>query len=175
MKPDTLWQEATGDLRLHALDLAADPGPLKPAARAPLKEVSHGMKDRTKRLLIKAPYWMGIAADAAWAVALVSPRVFGFMTGRPDFAPDPEVRLIRGIGPSLMAGWTLLLVWAVRAPVERRMVILLTAFPVVFGLFVVALIGFLGGNAGNAWVIAKTLILFVSMIASYLLAGRYGD
>ncbi len=133
------------------------------------------MNTRDKRLLflIKAPYWMGIVADAAWTVGLVSPAVFGLMTGRPDFDPDLEYRLVMGIGASLMAGWTLLLLWAVRAPIERRAVILLTAFPVVFGMFVVALVGFLDGNSSNVWILAKSVILFVSMSASYVLAGRF--
>jgi len=52
------------------------------------------------------------------------------------------------------------------------MVILLTAFPVVFGLFFVALIGLLGGNTSNIWILIKSIILFVTMITSYIFAGR---
>jgi hypothetical protein len=33
-----------------------------------------------------------------------------------------------------MFGWTLLLIWADRKPVERKGVLLLTTFPVIFGL-----------------------------------------
>ncbi len=135
------------------------------------------MNEQEKRmlLLIKAPYWLGIVADTIWAVALVCPGIFGLMTGRPGFNPDLEYRLVMGIGASLMMGWTFLLVWAVRAPIERRVVGLLTAFPVVFGLLVVAFVGFLNGNMFNIWVLAKLLILFVSMISSYVLAKRLSD
>jgi len=77
-----------------------------------------------------------------------------------------------GIGGSLMTGWTFLLLWAVRKPIERRVVILLTAFPVVFGLFIVALIGFLEGNSFYIWILIKCLILFISMVTSYMLAGK---
>lgn len=125
-----------------------------------------------QRLFIKAPYWMGIAADALWAVALVSPRLYGTMTGRPDFAPDLELRLAMGISASLMAGWTLLLAWGVRAPIERRAVILLTAFPVVAGMFGVALVSFLKGNTSNPWIMVKCAVLFTSMLTSYVLAAR---
>ena len=52
------------------------------------------------------------------------------------------------------------------------MVILLTAFPVVTGMFVVAVIGFLAGSAANVWIMAKTLVLFVTMVVSYVLADR---
>ena len=125
------------------------------------------MKQRGKMVLIKLPYWLGIAADALWAVALFSPTVFGLLTGRPDFDPDLDVRLIMAIGGTLMTGWTCLLIWALQDPIGRRAVILLTAFPVVFGLFLVSLIGFLKGGTFSSWILVKTTILFVSMIASY--------
>jgi hypothetical protein len=129
------------------------------------------MGDSGKIFLIKLPYWIGIAADALWAVALFAPTVFGLLTGRPGFSPDLQVRLIMGIGGTLMAGWTCLLVWAVQDPVGRRVVILLTAFPVVSGLFLVALVGFLKGGLFNLWILCKTAFLFVTMITSYVLAS----
>jgi hypothetical protein len=128
-------------------------------------------KSRTT-LLITAPYWMGIAADALWAVGLLFPPVYGALTGRPAFNPDLQSRLAMGVGGTLMVGWTCLLVWAVRKPIERRFVILLTAFPVVFGLFLVALVGVLRGNTFGIWILVKTFVLFVSMIASYVAAGK---
>lgn len=125
-----------------------------------------------RQILIKAGYWMGIVADAIWALALVYPRLFGLLTGRPGFEPDSEQRLVMGIAASLMTGWTLLLLWAVRAPIERRAVILITAFPVVFGMFVVALVGVRNGNTSGIWILGKTSILMVFMVVSYFLSGR---
>ena len=122
--------------------------------------------------LIRLAYWLGIGADALWAVALLFPPLFFTLTGTPDFNPDLQVKLIMGVGGSLMTGWTLLLIWALRRPIERRVVILLTAFPVAFGMFVVACIGFWAGSAANAWIMAKTLVLIVTMVTSYVLADR---
>lgn len=122
--------------------------------------------------LVKLPYWLGIAADALWAVALFFPPVFGLLAGRPGFDPELEVRLIMGIGGTLMTGWTVLLIWALRDPVGRRGVILITAFPVVFGLFLIALVGFVQGGTSNLWILTKTAVLFVSMVASFVLARR---
>ena len=129
------------------------------------------MEPATRMFLIKLPYWLGIAADALWAVALFSPRVFGLLTGRPGFKPDFEGRLIMGIGGTLMTGWTCLLIWALQDPIGRRGVIMLTAFPVVFGLFLIGLAGFFKRGAFNAWILVKTTVLFVSMVASYVLAS----
>lgn len=127
---------------------------------------------RKRLFLIRLAYWMGIIADALWAVGLFFPKVFGILTGDPDFNPDLQLRLVMGIGGTLMVGWTLLLIWAVKMPIERRFVILLTAFPVVFGMFIVALISVLEGNAFEIWVLIKTSILFIAMINSYILAGK---
>ena len=129
------------------------------------------MNQEKKILLIKLPYWLGILADALWAVGLFSPIVFGALTGNPDFNPDLQVRIIMGMGGSLMTGWTLLLLWAVRKPVERRMVILLTAFPVVLGMFVVTLISLFNGGS-KIWILIKTVVLMITMTASYIMAGE---
>lgn len=126
-----------------------------------------------KMFLIKVAYWLGIGADALWAVVLLFPPIFGILTGIPDFNPDLLTRLIMGMGGTLMTGWTFLLLWAVKKPIERRFVILLTAFPVVFGMFIVALIGYLKGNTFNIWILVKTSLLFISMVTSYILAKKY--
>jgi len=130
------------------------------------------MNEKNKMFLIKFAYWLGIAADALWAVALLFPSVFGILLGNPEFNPDMQTRLIMGIAGSLMTGWTLLLFWAVQKPIERRAVSLLTAFPVVVGILTVTLIGYFDGNTGNIWILAKTIILMISMITSFILSGK---
>ncbi len=131
------------------------------------------MNEQQKKMFwIKFPYWLGIGADALWAVGLLFPWVFGILTGTPDFNPDLQVKTVMGVGGSLMTGWTILLIWAVRKPIERRFVILLTAFPVVFGLFITTLTGVLNGNTSTIWLLFKTTILFILMINSYFLAGK---
>ncbi|MGB5875419.1 MAG: hypothetical protein WBH56_16985, partial [Bacteroidota bacterium] len=94
------------------------------------------------------------------------------LTGNPEFDPDLSVRLIMAIGGILMTGWTILLLWAVRRPIERRFVILLTAYPVVLGMFIISLLGYLDGRTSNLWILAKTVILMVSMTTSYVLSGK---
>ena len=128
-------------------------------------------KQKKQMILIKLPYWLGIGADALWALGLLVPSIYGILTGNPDYNPDLQIRLLMGIAGSLMTGWTLLLIWAVKYPIERRTVILLTSL-VVLGLFIVALIGFLDGNNLNIWILIKNTILIVTMITSYFLAGK---
>ena len=65
-------------------------------------------KQKQRLCVINMTYWLGIGADALWVVGLLVPRVFGLLTGDPDFNPDVQTKLIMGIGASLMAGWTCL-------------------------------------------------------------------
>jgi hypothetical protein len=123
-------------------------------------------------VLIRGAYWLGIGADALWAIALFVPDVFGALTGTPAFDPDSQFRRSMAVGGILMTGWTLLLIWAVREPIERRFVALLTAFPVVSGLLVLALIGVLSGNTFELWIAAKCVVLLLAFLLSYVLAGR---
>ena len=129
--------------------------------------------NRDKRMfLIRAAYWLGIGADALWSIGLLSPRVFGVLSGNPSFAPDWDFRAVMAIGGVLMMGWTVLLLWGVRRPIERRFVILLTAFPVVFGLFMITLVNVLKGNTYEVWILIKCGIMFAAMLTSYALAEK---
>jgi hypothetical protein len=121
---------------------------------------------------IKLTYWLGTGADALWAVGLFIPQVYGALVGTPDFAPDFQTRQLMLIGGSLMTGWTFLLIWALQRPVARRGVLLLTAFPVIFGLFITTVNGISNGNPILYWVLVKLVILITAVIGSYLLAGK---
>ena len=120
---------------------------------------------------IRLAYWLGIIADGIWAVGLFIPDVFRVLTGNHSFYPEWDVRSVMSIAGILMTAWTVLLFWGVKSPIERRFVILLTAF-IVLGVFLVALISVLKGNTHEIWILLKTTVLFVSMISSFVLATR---
>jgi hypothetical protein len=91
---------------------------------------------RKKIILLRVCYWVGAVADALSAVVMLLPTLGGSMYGISDFNPGYEYRYAMGLGAALMLGWTALLIWADRRPVERRGVLLLTVFPVLFGLII---------------------------------------
>lgn len=126
-----------------------------------------------KMFLIKFPYWLGIAADALWSIALLFPPVFAALTGADGFSPGWQMQSVMAIGGILMAGWTVLLLWAVQRPIERRFVILLTAL-VVAALFSLALVNILKGKTSEYWILIKCLVLFVAMLNSFSLASDSG-
>ena len=68
---------------------------------------------------LKASYLVGAVADGLIGVLMLMPSRMG----------ETELRYAMGLGAALMFGWTALLLWAWRAPMERRGVLLLTIFP----------------------------------------------
>jgi len=95
------------------------------------------MKIKWKLLLGRSFYWIGALLDARAGVRIVTTRYLhqpNFL----DFSDPVQMKLLSetGTAAELMWGWTLLLLWAVRKPVERRGVLLLTVFPVVVGLII---------------------------------------
>jgi hypothetical protein len=91
-------------------------------------------QDSLAILLLRLAYWAGATVDAVVAVLMFYPRAYGQATQLPDFSQNAPYRYAMALGASLMAGWTLLLIWADRKPVERRGVLLITVFPVVVGV-----------------------------------------
>ncbi len=90
---------------------------------------------RNRIIWLRISYWVGAVAD-------------GFATYRmlfPKIAHGVEYRYALGLAASLMFGWTILLIWADRKPLERKGVLLLTAFPVVSGLLLAELYAVLCG------------------------------
>jgi hypothetical protein len=84
---------------------------------------------------LRCAYRLGAVVDGLATVGMLFPRrlwTAGFRApfdrSRPEFAYG-----MRAAAP-LMAGWTVLLVWADRRPLERRDVVAMTALPVVAGL-----------------------------------------
>lgn len=130
---------------------------------------------KTLNFWIKLPYWLGIAADALWAIALLVPSFYSILTQNPEFKLDFQIRIVMGIGGSLMTAWTFLLIWALMDPVQRRVVGLLTAFPLISGLFIFTLIGNIEGNTSNIWILIKLVVLFALFITSFILAGKKTD
>lgn len=79
---------------------------------------------KNKIIWLRISYWVGAIADGFAALRMLFPKM----------AHGVEYRYALALGASLMIGWTFLLVWADRKPLERKGVLLLTAFPVVTGI-----------------------------------------
>jgi hypothetical protein len=114
---------------------------------------------------LKASYLAGAVADGLVGILMLLPSRMG----------EAEFRYAMGLGASLMFGWTALLLWGYRRPLERKGVLLITIFPVIIGLVAT---GLWAAATGFFTVqrIAPTTILGISLIVllgfSYTKATR---
>ena len=96
------------------------------------------MKNSTKWLQIS--FRVGATTDGLVALAMFSEAIIGHTSPLTHYAPDIPYRYAIGLAGSLMLGWTALLLWADREPVERRTVLPLTCL-VVIGLMATGAFG----------------------------------
>jgi len=128
------------------------------------------MKDRKRWLRIS--YWTGAVIDGVAALQLLMPNLFAVINRLPDF--HSSLTYASGMAASLMLGWTVLLLWANRQPLERKGVLVITIVPVILGLVVTEVwatwSGFLAvGALVPVWVLQAALCALFAF--SYLHAS----
>ena len=123
---------------------------------------------------LRISYWVGAIADAIAAVVMSFPEVGRAAYGLTRFEPGVDYRYAMRLGASLMLGWTVLLLWADRRPLERRGVLPIT-------VFVIAGLAWAGAYAVSAGLIplgnmiptwALQALLVILFLYSYFRAGR---
>jgi hypothetical protein len=100
------------------------------------------MTDRRAHRL-RSAFLLGAVTDALAVVPLLVPPMASFLWGFEDRS-GPS-RFATGYGATLMLGWTGLLLWAYRRPLERAFVAVLTVF-VIYGLVVTEVVAVLSGD-----------------------------
>lgn len=96
---------------------------------------------------LRVSYWAGAIADALAALAMLVPEVGDALYRTEGLEPGDDYRYAMRLGASLMLGWTVLLLWADRKPLERRGVLPIT-------VFVIAGLAWAGAYAVSAGLIA---------------------
>jgi len=123
---------------------------------------------------LRISYRVGAAVDAVAAVQMLRARLFGLGMGISGSPAGEDYRYAMGMGAALMLGWTALLLWADRRPLQRRGVLLLTVV-VVAGLAANELVAVRAGFLPIApvaaiWTLQAALI--VLFLRSYVVASR---
>ena len=125
---------------------------------------------------LRIAYWAGIVTDAIVAVQMLFPRLL-LSTYGIELVPTPEFRFAMRYGAPLMIGWTVLLFWANRKPIERKDVLLITAYPVVVG-YVAIVIYAVGAGFATLGQMVPALVMQAVLLAlftvGYWKAGRMG-
>lgn len=131
-----------------------------------------------KTTIIRIACWAGAIADLFFFIAMICPPLWGLVFGKPGFNPGLEYRIDMGVGASLMLGWTCLLLWADRKPVERRGVLLLTACPVLVGMGITGSLAAATGVTSFITllpVFVLKIVLLTLMISGYLVGQRLAN
>jgi len=121
-------------------------------------------------LWLHIAYWVGIILDARAALYMIFPE----LNPHADAASlaSLQYRFAMAYGAALMLGWTALLVWADRKPIERRFVLVLTVCPVIVGLTLSRLVLTFGGKLPVPFT-AASLALPVALTVLFLFAYFY--
>jgi len=90
----------------------------------------------TAELLVRIAFPVGAIMDGLAVIPMLSRRIGTALFGGDPSGGSVEYRYAMGIGASLLAGWTSLLLWGVASPIERRDLLMLTVFPVITGIVV---------------------------------------
>ena len=113
-------------------------------------------------LWLRIACWWGIIVDAIAAILMLFPQLFvRFMNV--DLEPDAGFSYGLRYGAPLMIGWTILLSWADRKPVERKDILLLT-IPVIVGYMAIGVYSIVLGFVSFGQAI-PTLIMQAGLIA----------
>jgi hypothetical protein len=119
----------------------------------------------------------GAVIDAIATVGMVFPGQLWTTRFRPPFnRKGPELAYGMRTGASLMAGWTVLLLWADRRPIERQDIVAITAVPVVAGLIANDVVAVRAGHITRSSVLPVRLLqslLTLLFAFSYLNAKRH--
>ena len=127
---------------------------------------------------LRASYWLGAAADAVVGVGMVYPPLLATMLRLEETPTSVATRSALYSGAALMFGWTALLIWGSLRPVERKGILALTVFPVILGLALGNLYGYVTGYIPSASAIsiwAFQLFLVSVFLSAYFLAPKGGD
>ncbi len=128
------------------------------------------------KLLLRVTFWWGLIADAVETIRMLAPELMKSTTGL-TLPVDSGLQFGLLYGMPVMLGWTLILFWADRKPLERRG-LLLCLIPVVLSYIGVELFAIAQG-----WLPVQTMIfpffseavLLGLSLVSYYMTGKAGD
>jgi len=123
---------------------------------------------------LRISYWVGAVADAFAAIVMLSQAILGHQSPLTTYVPEVPYRYAMGLGGSLMLGWSFLLLWADRRPLERRGVLPITNV-VIIGLLATDIAAMQAGfvsPTSMAPLLVLQVLLILLFSTSYVRAGR---
>ena len=125
--------------------------------------------DSRHEQLLKVAFLAGAITDALALVPMLIPPAARLMWGFD--ATGGAYRFAMGYGASLMLGWTVLLIWAYRRPLERAFVAALTVI-VIYGLAATEVAAVIAGDLA-LWRMLPTWCLQAVLLGLFAGACHY--
>ena len=122
-----------------------------------------------KILFLRISFWAGAILDVMAFLIMLFPSLLALNNGLTNFNPGMDYRYAMGMGAPLMLGWTILLLWADRKPMERKSILLVT-FLVVLGEVATEIFGVVTGFIA---IPAMLLTWVIQLIVSALFVFSY--
>ena len=97
-------------------------------------------------IFVRFCYWLGAVLDTLMAIDMTLYMVFNTHVYLELLYPSDQAKLALRHGTGLMIGWTILLIWGDQKPIERKDLLLMTAFPVIIMGMIYDLLLFSAGN-----------------------------
>lgn len=129
------------------------------------------MQTKNKINLLRISFWTGAVIDGLVGISMLFPSFWNTFNGLNSLDSTYVLNYALWFGAPLMLGWTVLLLWADRKPLERKGILIITVFPVILGLMannIFAMTSHLVNFENIAPKLAIQVILVVLFLFSYL-------
>ncbi|TFG08377.1 MAG: hypothetical protein EU539_02415 [Promethearchaeota archaeon] len=137
------------------------------------------MKNKYKLLLIRIAYWWGAIGDALLAIEMFFSALMGVQSPFTGLGltiiGGVQYQYAMCLAATFMFGWTFLLIWADRKPIERKDIILLT-LPIIVGIQISKILAYNFGLINFEIMLGYTIqrIIFLSFcVFCYFLALKW--
>jgi len=120
-----------------------------------------------KILFIKILFYVGAAVDVLATLPLLFPEMAQSGFGLEPYKVSDDYMYISRMAASLMLGWAFLLFWGSFKPIERKGLLLITLFPVVFGVSVASIMLVKSGYVEVKYMISLW-IYYAFLIPAYI-------
>jgi hypothetical protein len=134
-------------------------------------------KIKTKMNIVKIAYIVGIILDGLMGFDMFLYTFLGksiYLQSQNIPISSSNTQPVMMLGTSLMIGWTILLLWGLQKPIERKGTLIITAFPVVFLYLIydiIQCISITGVNSVFSVLIIRCCLIIL-LIVAYIFANQ---
>jgi len=126
-------------------------------------------------IIVKIAYIVGIILDGLMGFDMFLYTFFGksiYLQNQNIPISSSTTQPVMMLGTALMIGWTILLLWSLLKPIERKGMLIITAFPVVFLYLIYDIIQLVDGVNSILSVLIIRCFLIILLTVAYIFANQ---